>query len=161
MPPFLLALASAAMTAAAAPAAQAPETFGAWAVACAAPDACQAYLSLKDQKSGRLILSASAHQSVGDRNPALVLTLPLGLSIKGGVALVSGAAGPAPVPAAVDVCFPDGCRVVVDMTPAALAVLTAGEHFEVRFAVYGAGDRVESVKVPANGLKDAIARVSR
>ncbi|MFN3959209.1 MAG: invasion associated locus B family protein [Parvularculaceae bacterium] len=152
---------AAALTGAAVAAPQDGETFGAWKVVCQGASPCQAFLGLKEEKTGRLVLSASAHKLPADKNPTLVLSLPLGLALKEGVALLSGAPGKAPVPAAVDVCFPDGCRATIELTPEALAALTAGDSFEVRFIAYGATDRVESVKVPANGLSDALKRLSR
>jgi invasion protein IalB len=163
MKPFISILAGAlAMTAAAG--AQTPkpgETFGDWMVNCEAGSPCQAFLGLKDPKTGRLVLSASAHKAVADKNPTLVLTLPLGLSLKDGVALLSGTTTEGTLPARIDVCFPDGCRAVVELTPAALSTLTAQPDFEVRFIVYGAKNRVESVKVSAKGLKEAVTRVSK
>ncbi len=137
------------------------ETFGSWQVVCEGANPCQAFLGLKDEKTGRLVLSASAHKAPADKNPTMVISLPLGLALKEGVALLSGAPGKDPVPAAVDVCFPDGCRAVIELTPAALDALTATESFEVRFIAFGAKDRVESVKVPANGLSQALARLSK
>lgn len=137
------------------------ETFGSWQVVCEGADPCQAFLGLKDEKTGRLVLSASAHKAPADKHPTMVISLPLGLALKEGVALLSGAPGKDPVPAAVDVCFPDGCRAVIELSPAALDALTATESFEVRFIAFGAKNRVESVKVPADGLSQAIARLSR
>lgn len=136
------------------------KTFGAWKVVCDAQKTCQAFLGLKDKTTGRLALSASAHKVAADPNPTLVLTLPLGLSIRNGVALAPGAGGK-PLPAVVDVCFPDGCRVVVDLSAATLDALSAAENFEVRFIGYGVTDRVESIVVPSNGLKAAVADLSR
>ena len=135
------------------------KTFGAWKVVCDAQNACQAFLGLKNQTTGKLALSASAHKAAADPNPTLVLTLPLGLSIRNGVALVPGAGGK-PLPAVVDVCFPDGCRVVMDLSPTTLDALSAAENFEVRFIGYGVADRVESIRVPSGGLKAAVAELS-
>lgn len=147
-------------TAGAALAADDGKTFGAWKVVCEAQKTCQAFLGLKDPKTGKLALSASAHKAAADKNPTLVLTLPLGLSIRDGVAVLPGA-GAKPLPAVVDVCFPDGCRVVMELSPETLNALSAAPSFEVRFAGYGVTDRVESVKVPSTGLKDALADLSR
>ena len=135
------------------------KTFGAWKIVCDAQKSCQAFLGLKNQTTGRLALSASAHKAAADPNPTLVLTLPLGLSIRNGVALVPGAGGK-PLPAVVDVCFPDGCRVVMELSPATLDALSAAENFEVRFIGYGVADRVESINVPSAGLKAAVAELS-
>lgn len=135
-------------------------TFGDWKVACAANAPCQAYLGLKDAKTGKLALSASAHKRPDDANPTLVITVPLGVDLKAGAAFVAGAAGKTPIAATIDVCFPDGCRVVLDLAPSTLNSLAAAKSFDVRFAAYGAADRVESVSVPSNGLKDAIAYLS-
>jgi invasion protein IalB len=152
--------AAVAALAGAAHAADEGKTFGAWKVVCDAQKACQAFLGLKDQTTGRLALSASAHKAAADPNPTLVLTLPLGLSIRNGVALVPGA-GAKPLPAVVDVCFPDGCRVVMELSAEALNALSAAENFEVRFIAFGVTDRVESISVPSAGLKPAVAELSR
>ena len=156
-----LMLASAtAMLAGAAHAADEGKSFGAWKVVCDAQKTCQAFLGLKSPATGKLALSASAHKAAADPNPTLVLTLPLGLSIREGVAIIPGADGK-PLPAVVDVCFPDGCRVVMELSAATLDALGAAENFEVRFIGYGVADRVESINVPSGGLKAAVAELSR
>lgn len=157
----MLAGAAALSSAAMAGASKDGEVFGDWKVSCAAGAPCQAFLGLKDQTTGRLLLSVSAHKAAGDKNPTMVVSLPLGLSLKDGVALLSGAADKAVLPARIDVCFPDGCRAVIELTPAALDALTASSEFEVRFIAYGAKDRVENVKIPSSGLRDALAQISR
>lgn len=157
---FPVALAAAAAAFACAAQAQGDgKTFGAWKVVCEAQKTCQAFLGLKNQTTGKLALSASAHKAAADKNATLVLTLPLGLSIRDGVAIVPGA-GAKPLPAVVDVCFPDGCRVVMELAPATLDALSAAPNFEVRFIGYGVADRVESIDVPSSGLKAAIAELS-
>jgi invasion protein IalB len=154
-----LAAVAAAMIGAAAAAEGKDKVLGAWKVVCEARQTCQAFLGLKDPTTGRLALSASAYKATADKHPTMVLTLPLGLSIRDGVALVPGA-GAKPLPAVVDVCYPDGCRVVMELSPATLDALGVAEAFEVRFAAYGVTDRVESIKVPTAGLKAAVAEVS-
>lgn len=157
---FVKSVIAAAIFAAGATAAHAADkTFGSWQVTCK-DGPCQAYLGLKDQKTGKLALSASAHKRADSAHPTLVLTLPLGVDVRAGAALVPGASAQKPIPAAIDVCYPDGCRAVIELSPATVDALNAAKSFDVRFAAYGVSDRVESITIPANGLKEAVASLA-
>lgn len=137
----------------------ADKTYGSWKVTCK-DGPCQAFLGLKDPQTGKLAMSASAHKRADSAHPTLVLTLPLGVDVKAGAAILPGAGAQKPIPAAIDVCYPDGCRAVIELSPATIDALNAATSFDVRFAAYGVSDRVENVTIPADGLKEAVASLT-
>ncbi len=133
--------------------------FGAWKVTCAEGGDCQAFLSLVDKDTNQRALTASFHFIEGSATPTGVVVLPLGVALRPGVRIASdeSGAGDRPIELTPEVCFPDGCRAVFNLSSDKLAQILSADAFSVRFFPYSEGaERPILLSVPTDGLSNAL-----
>ncbi|MFQ5562348.1 MAG: invasion associated locus B family protein [Parvularculaceae bacterium] len=129
--------------------------FGAWKIHCESVVSCQAYVNLAEVDTNQLALTASFHFVKGASGPTGVITLPLGVALKPGVRIRTESEAE-PIKLEPEVCYPDGCRVVLNPTDEQLAILSDVEKFSVVFFAYGNKGRSRSIDVPTDGLDEAL-----
>ena len=136
------------------------ETFGSWRAVCKTGRSCQTYVNLANPKTKRLALTASFHFVKGTPDLTGVVQLPLGVALNPGVRIYMGADESDAITLTPEVCYPDGCRAVFSLSPERLATFLAAEDYEVRFFTYIDQDHLVSMKVPTDGLGDALAHIA-
>jgi invasion protein IalB len=132
--------------------------FGAWKIQCEANAPCLAYVNLMNAESEQLALTAAFYFIPGAEAPTAVMTFPLGVALKPGLRLRAEGLGE-PIDLRPEVCYPDGCRAVANLTAGQAAALHQHEHFRVSFFVYGREAQPAALDVPADGLAAALAHL--
>lgn len=123
-----------------------------WAVNCeAGTPACTLALSLNNAENNRPIATFLALP--GTDGDFIGAVIPLGTAVDAGMQIVVGEER---LPVKVQVCFPDGCRGIVEVPEDYLDRLAEEDVAEIRFFPYREETPL-AVPIPMEGFADALA----
>jgi invasion protein IalB len=114
---------------------------------------CTLSLGLRDTATDRNIATLLTVVRADDAPAFFGVAVPLGTALSPGVRFVAGEEA---IEVPFDVCFPDGCRALRELSDDELEVLTATESADLRFFAFQSETPI-SVKVPLTGLADAMS----
>lgn len=113
---------------------------------------CHIFQDLLHKESGKRVLHI-AIGSLAKKSPlAMIITLPLGISLPQGLTIRIDEKNPKHVP--LQACFKDGCQAAFEMDPKWLKLLAAGKNAEVIF--YNINKQAISIPVSLKGITAAI-----
>lgn len=124
----------------------------AWTVDCQSGDSCTLARSVEEVSTGRraatvlFVVTKAGTEFVG-------AAIPLGTAIEAGVQLVSD---DTQTLLPFQVCFPDGCRAVLETTAEANDTLASQATMDLRAFPFQS-DKPFSLAVPLDGLAEALA----
>lgn len=127
----------------------------AWPLSCEARS-CTVQRSLDDAASGKRMATVMVGANRDTSDMILGIAVPLGSALAPGARILpKGAPAEAMLPVNFEVCFPDGCRAMLRLSPEKLQDLIAPGEFELRFFSYG-NPKPLAMKVPLTGLAEAL-----
>jgi invasion protein IalB len=127
--------------------------FGDWRAVCKAR--CVIAQGLQDPEQPAIIYSSQISYVGGNSDPVLQLNLPLGIYLPPGVAIdIGDDKHQAPV----TVCLPEGCKVLLQLTPAIVQQLQNNAAYTVKIFVSEQSPR--QLKFSLRGFSDALASLT-
>jgi invasion protein IalB len=122
-----------------------------WTTTCEG-DRCTARLTVADVATGKTFASVGLQVGPDGAEPGLLVFTPLGVAVKPGVrAVIDGRSFEVPF----DVCYPDGCRAVAQLTAEDLEIWLTAESSSVQFFPF-ASDKPVAADIPLAGLRAAL-----
>ncbi|MGV8951340.1 MAG: invasion associated locus B family protein [Cypionkella sp.] len=118
-----------------------------WASSCEATS-CTLSLNVLDAASSKPVSTILVVVTTADKQPLIGAALPLGSALEPGIRIVQG---DTTINAKFQVCYPDGCRALAEMTNESLDTLALADKMEV-FAFPYSSDKPISFEVPLAGL---------
>jgi invasion protein IalB len=115
-----------------------PQTFGDWGYQCeqgpeGTGEFCYVFQNVTRKEGGQLVLGARVAYRDGQKDPLLVVTVPLGTLLPPGAALVMDGIEPIKLP--FFLCAAEGCTsVATPLPPAMVDAMKKGETASVRIA---------------------------
>lgn len=137
------------------------ETFGDWGYQCdKTPDGkgefCYVFQNVTKKDTNQLVLGARVAYRPEQKDPLLVLTVPLGTLLPPGAAMVMEGAEPVKLP--FFLCAAEGCTTVATMLPNdMIEVMKKGETAVVRIAA--PNKQVVGLPLSLKGFTKALARL--
>ena len=127
-----------------------------WTSQCAeSNDACTLSRSVQDTATGTRAGTILANVTAGAETMIFGAVVPLGVAVQPGIRVL---VGEDVIELPITVCYPDGCRGLVEVDAATQSRLLDVENVEIRYLTSN-GDRQISVPVPMSGLSAAIAEI--
>lgn len=121
-------------------------------------EACSALRRVlwEDGKSEALLAVLTAVERQGAKTPRLKLMAPLGTFLPGGISMQIDEQEPFIVP--FQACAVEGCFVNLDLAPEVVDALRSGAVMVVEYMT--PDQKVATVRIPLNGVEDAISKVA-
>ena len=138
-----------------------PVTYKNWDVLCEKDDKkvehCQMFqnIGLNISKDVTLRMQVKLGYIPGQKDPVLLLTLPLGVALPPGVQLQVDAGTPEKM--VFELCDPIGCRAGMQAKPALLAAMKKGKEAKISFAIQR---QAGSVPVSLSGFTKALSHIT-
>jgi invasion protein IalB len=135
------------------------QTFQDWRAKCTSTDndknpqtTCHVFQDLLQKESGKRVLHIAIGYLPGKKPLAMIITLPLGISLPPGLSMRIDEKNGKQVP--LQACFTNGCQTAFELEPAWQKKLMAGKNAEVIF--YNIRNQAISIPVSLKGITAAI-----
>jgi len=133
------------------------QTFDDWRAQCIASSDkqganCHIFQDLLQKESGKRVLHIAIGHLPGKQPLAIIITLPLGISLPPGLSIRIDEKDPRQL--AIQACFSNGCQAAFELDPQWQKKLTTGKRAEVIF--YNIHNQAISIPVSLKGISAAM-----
>ncbi|HEX5275559.1 MAG TPA: invasion associated locus B family protein [Candidatus Rubrimentiphilum sp.] len=131
-----------------------------WRVECSPAAAgksmdCQAVAQVTARQTGQVFVSVTVRVPAATKKPVLLIQIPLGMLVSGGVNLTIGSGTAQPY--AIQTCTVSGCFIGGEVSPAMLRELLASQQLKVTFQ--NLDKQTVTATIPLAGFEPAYKKI--